>query len=152
MQKDDRPAAHGPVGNRFPVGEVTLAPKLHDTHPRTLTTGRSRFRPSPSRSAYSACGMPDVQDAIKVVTHPANLVGAGDRHTGERAVNEARAVRALREQGAGKAEARALIREAAQELGGRVDSEVRFAGRATGPDTKTAVEIWYVPTAAIRSS
>ncbi len=93
--------------------------------------------------------MPDVQDAIKVVTAPAFLIPAGDTHSSMRMVNDKRAVDELRRQGAGRAEARALITEAVQELGGRVESEVRFGGRASGPDSRKATEIWQVPGDAV---
>ena len=68
--------------------------------------------------------MPDVKDAIKVVTDPANVVGSSDSHSDMRRVNGKRALRALRDQGAGRAEARTLISEAVEELGGEVGSEV----------------------------
>jgi hypothetical protein len=94
--------------------------------------------------------VPDVKDAIEVVTDPANVVARGDTHSDMRVVREKRAVAAVREQGAGRSEARALIREAVEELGGRVESEVRAAGRTVGPDTKKAAEIWYVPADKVR--
>jgi hypothetical protein len=96
--------------------------------------------------------VPDVQDAIKVVTDPANVVSATDTHTDVRPVRDKRAIRALRDQGAGKAEARELIRAAVLELGGRVDAQVRSGDRSVGPDTRTEVEIFLVPAASIRSS
>jgi hypothetical protein len=95
--------------------------------------------------------MPDVQDAIKVVTDPANLAGASDHHSDVREVNEQRAVTALREQGAGRAEARTLAAEAVRELGGRVDSRVQSGGMAAGRDTRRVIETWYVPIEAVRS-
>ena len=95
--------------------------------------------------------MPDLNDAIKVVTDPANVVGFSDSHSNTRQVNGKRAVDALRAQGAGKAEARTLINDAVLELGGRVDSEVIAGGRAAGPDTKKPTEIWLVPISKIRS-
>jgi hypothetical protein len=93
--------------------------------------------------------MPSAEDAKRIVTDPANVVG-NDTHTNEREVNGKRAVAALRDLGAGKAEARELISEAVRELGGRVDSEVRFGGRAAGPDTRKAVDLWYLPVDAVR--
>ena len=96
--------------------------------------------------------MPDVHDAIKVVTDPANVVQSTDSHSDMRAVNGKRAVRALRDQGAGRAEARELVSEAVNELGGRVGSEVRVAGRAAGPDATQAADTWYVPVDKIRAS
>ncbi len=93
--------------------------------------------------------MPDVKDATEIVTDPVNVIGS-DTHTNERQVNGKRAVAALRDLGAGKAEARELISEAVRELGGRVDSEVRIGGRAAGPDTSKAVDLWYIPADAVR--
>jgi hypothetical protein len=93
--------------------------------------------------------MPDVKDATEIVTDPANVIG-NDTHTSEREVNGKRAVAALRNLGAGKAEARELISEAVRELGGRVDSEVRTGGRAVGPDTHKAVDLWFVPATVVR--
>ena len=85
-----------------------------------------------------------------MVTDPVNVLSATDTHTDVRRVKEKRAIRALRDQGAGRAEARELIREAVQELGGRVESEVRADGRAVGPETRTAVELFLVPVKAVR--
>ena len=93
--------------------------------------------------------MPDVKDATEIVTDPANVIGS-DTHTNERQVNGKRAVAALRDLGAGKAEARELISEAVRELGGRVDSEVQIGGRAAGPDTSKAVDTWYIPVDSVR--
>jgi hypothetical protein len=94
--------------------------------------------------------MPDVEDAIKVVTDPANLSSGGDRRTGLRAVNEHRAVDALRAQGAGRAEARTLAAEAVREIGGRVESRVETGGMAAGRDTRRVAETWYVPVDRVR--
>ena len=94
--------------------------------------------------------MPDVKDAIEVVTDPANVDRFSDTHSDVRQVNAKKAVRALRAQGAGKGEARTLISDAVRELGGRVDAEVQASGRAAGSDLKRAADIWYVPVAKIR--
>ena len=94
--------------------------------------------------------MLDVKDAIQVVTDPANVIGASDRHSDMRRLNGKRAVRALRDRGAGKAEARELISAAVRELGGEVGSEVRLAGRAAGPDAARAADTWSLPAGKIR--
>ena len=94
--------------------------------------------------------MPDVSDAIEVVTDPANVVSSTDSHSDMRRVNGKRAVRALRDQGAGRAEARTLISDAVRELGGEVGSEVQTSGRATGPDATRAADTWTVPVGKIR--
>jgi hypothetical protein len=93
----------------------------------------------------------DSKDATEVVTDPGNLDPAGDRHTGERRVNEKRAVSALRKLGAKPAEARALIAEAVTALGGRVDQDVRMTGRAAGSDRPDVTESWFVPTDKVRT-
>lgn len=93
--------------------------------------------------------MADAEDAKRIVTDPANAVGS-DTHSNERQLNGKRAVAALRDLGAGKAEARELISEAVRELGGRVDSEVRSGGRAVGPDKRQAVDLWFIPVDAVR--
>ena len=93
--------------------------------------------------------MPDVKDAMEAVTDPAN-VHVSDSHSGMRRVKEKKVMSVLRGGGAGKAEARLLITEAVQELDGLVESEVRTGGRPSGPDTKKAGEIWFVPADAVR--
>jgi hypothetical protein len=94
--------------------------------------------------------MADAEDAKRIVTDPANVVVASDTHSDERQLNGKRAVAALRDLGAGKAEARELISEAVRELGGRVDSEIQTGGRAVGPDTRKAVDLWFLPVDAVR--
>ena len=93
--------------------------------------------------------MPDVKDATEIITHPANVI-ANDTHSGESQVNGKKAVAALRDQGAGKAEARELISEAVRELGGRVDSEVPVGGGA-GHGSRKAVDLWFIPGDAVRN-
>jgi hypothetical protein len=93
--------------------------------------------------------MPDVKDAIEVVTDPKNIIFS-DSRTIEHTVNAKRALAALRKRGASKAEARLLITEAVTQLDGHVGAEVRVGGRGAGPDTRTASETWAVPVAAIR--
>jgi hypothetical protein len=93
--------------------------------------------------------MPDVKDATEIVTDPANVIG-NDTHTSEREVNGKRAVAALRNLGAGKAEARELISEAVRELGGRVDSEVPMAGGSGRPGNRKPVDLWFLPADKVR--
>jgi hypothetical protein len=93
--------------------------------------------------------MPDAADATRIVTHPANVI-ANDTHSGESQVNGKKAVAALRDLGAGKAEARELISEAVRELGGRVDSEVPVGGGA-GHGSRKAVDLWFIPADAVRN-
>jgi hypothetical protein len=92
--------------------------------------------------------MPDADDAKRIVTDPANTI-ANDTHSSETQVNGKRAVAALRDLGAGKAEARELISETVRELGGRVDSEVPVSGGA-GHGSRKAVDLWFIPSDAVR--
>ena len=92
--------------------------------------------------------MASAEDAKRIVTDPANAI-ANDTHTDERQLNGKRAVAALRDLGAGKAEARELISEAVRELGGRVDSEVPVSGGA-GHGSRKAVDLWFIPAEAVR--
>jgi hypothetical protein len=89
------------------------------------------------------------EDAKRIVTDPANAI-SNDTHSGETQVNGKRAVAALRDLGAGKAEARELISEAVRELGGRVDSEVPVGGGA-GHGSRKAVDLWFIPADAVRN-
>ena len=94
--------------------------------------------------------MPGLKDAIDVVTDPANVIGSSDSHSDMRRVNGKRALRVLRDQGAGRAEARTLISDAVLELGGQVGSEVQLSGRAAGPDTSRSTDTWSVPASKVR--
>ncbi len=95
--------------------------------------------------------VPDVKDAIKVVTDPANLSSFGDSRRGVRHVDEQKAVAALREMGdLGKAEARNLAVQAIGELGGGVDTRVESVGPGGGGSRPRVIETWYVPADAVR--
>jgi hypothetical protein len=102
------------------------------------------------RSHRTLYPMPDVKDAVKVVTDPLNVDRFSDSHSDVRPVNGKRAINALRAMGAGKGEARTLISDAVREIGGRVDSQVSSSSRSTGPDATKAGDVWYVPVSAIR--
>ena len=93
--------------------------------------------------------MPDVKDAIKVVTDPANLSSFGDSRRGMRSVNEKKAVAAIRELGLGRADARHLAVQAIGELGGEVETRVESQGQGTGGRPRV-VETWSVPADAVR--
>ncbi len=95
--------------------------------------------------------MPDLEDAKKVVTDPANLSSFGDSRRGVRHVDERKAVAALRGMGAeGKAEARNLAVEAIGELGGGVETRVEPASHGAGNKPRV-VETWFIPAEAARS-
>jgi hypothetical protein len=94
--------------------------------------------------------MPELEDAVKLVTDPANVSRMGATGPQERfAVKSNRVLRALRDGGAGKAEARELALNALGQVGG--GAEVR-AGRAgqRGERGEREVESWWVPADAVR--
>lgn len=93
--------------------------------------------------------MPEIRDALDVITDPAN-VHRDDAHTGERRINVKRVTKALRGMGAKPAEARELIRQAVEELGGRADIEMNVSGRGAGPDARSAQDTWFVPAEKVR--
>jgi hypothetical protein len=93
--------------------------------------------------------VPDLADAVKLVTDPANV---SPRHApGPRtfAVNRNRVLRALRDGGAGKAEARELALDAVREAGGGAELA---AGRGPqrGDRGERDVESWWIPADAVR--
>jgi hypothetical protein len=95
--------------------------------------------------------MPDVDDAVKLITDPANSKRMGLTGPEEHfAVNQNRVVKALRDQGAGKAEARELALKALEQVGG--DAEIRSSrgAQAVGGRGDANTEHWWVPKAAIR--
>lgn len=96
--------------------------------------------------------MADLDDAISLVTDPANLARI---HTGgpeERfAVNGKRVMRALRNAGAGKAEARELALQALEKVkGGAEIRSSRGAQAAGGRGGDASTEHWWVPRSAVR--
>jgi hypothetical protein len=93
--------------------------------------------------------MADAKDATRIVTDPANAVG-NDTHNAESQVNGKKAVAALRDLGAGKAEARELISAAVRERGGRAASAVPGAGGA-GHGSRKPVDLWFIPSSAVRN-
>jgi hypothetical protein len=96
-------------------------------------------------------GVAEVKDAVKLVTDPANVSRLGATGPQERfAVKHNRVLRALRDAGAGKAEARELALQALEEVGG--GAEIR-AGRGTpaaGSRGERELEEWWVPADAVR--
>jgi hypothetical protein len=93
---------------------------------------------------------PELEDAVKLVTDPANVTRMGSTGPQERfAVNANRVLRALRESGAGKAEARELALEALREAGGGADLHAS-RGPQGGARGQREVEEWWVPREAVR--
>lgn len=94
--------------------------------------------------------MPDVKDAVKLVTDPANVTRLGAVGPEERfSVNSKRVIRALRDAGAGKAEARELALDALEEVGGGAEQHASRAGQR-GDRGDRQVENWWVPADKVR--
>lgn len=95
--------------------------------------------------------MPDADDAVKLVTDPANVTRMHAAGPEPRfAVKQARVLRALRSGGAGKAEARELALKAVEQAGGAAEV-VRSRGvGATGGKGAAEAEEWWVPKSAVR--
>ena len=94
--------------------------------------------------------MPELDDAVRLVTEPANVSRMGATGPQERfAVRSNRVLRALREEGAGKAEARELALAALAEVGG--GAEVATSrGTQRGARGEREIESWWVPAEAVR--
>ncbi len=95
--------------------------------------------------------MPEVADALSLVTDPANVspmpvVGSEERF----AVNSKRVIKALRERGAGKAEARELSLKALEEAGGGAEVRAVRGAQVAGGRGDSNAEDWWVPKAAVR--
>jgi hypothetical protein len=94
--------------------------------------------------------VPELKDAVNLITDPANVTRLAPTGPQERcAVNSNRVLRALRNDGAGKAEARELALEALAKVGGA--AELR-AARGTQPGSRSERELedWWVPADAVR--
>ena len=94
--------------------------------------------------------MPELEDAVKLVTDAANVSRLGATGPQERfAVHSNRVLRALRDDGAGKAEARELALAALDEVGG--GAEVATSrGAQGGARGEREIESWWVPADAVR--
>ena len=94
--------------------------------------------------------MPEIKDAVALITDPAYV---SPRHVGgeeQFAVNTKRVIRALRDQGAGKAEARELGLKALEEVGGGAEIRAVRGAQAAGGRGDSNTEDWWVPKAAVR--
>jgi hypothetical protein len=95
--------------------------------------------------------MADVDDAVKLITDPANSKRMGLTGPEERfAVNQHRVIKALRDQGAGKAEARELALKALEQVEGGAEIRTSRGAQAAGGRGDATNEHWWVPKAAIR--
>jgi hypothetical protein len=91
--------------------------------------------------------VPTVDDAVKLLTDPANVTRIRSSGPQERfAVKQSRVVRALREDGAGKAEARELALQALDKIEGGVEIHT---GRGSQTGSRE-VEDWWVPAESVR--
>ena len=94
--------------------------------------------------------MPELDDAVRLVTEPANVTRMGPTGPQERfAVRANRVLRALRDEGAGKAEARELALAALAEVGGGADIGTS-RGTQRGARGEREIESWWVPAEAVR--
>ena len=96
--------------------------------------------------------MPDLDDAIRLVTDPSNLSRIHTGGPGERfAVNGKRVTKALRDAGAGRAEARELALQALERVDGGAEIHAsRGAAAAGGRGGDSGTEHWWVPRGAVR--
>lgn len=95
--------------------------------------------------------VPDSKDALSLITDPANvsplpIVGEEERF----AVNSKRVVKALRDAGAGKAEARDLALDALAEAGGGAELRAIRGAQVAGGRGDSTSEDWWVPRSAVR--
>ena len=96
--------------------------------------------------------MAELADAVRLVTDPANVTRMGvTGPDGQRfAVNQKRVVKALREAGAGKAEARELALKALAEVDGDAEIHAARGARPVGGSGDAGAEHWWVPAEAVR--
>jgi hypothetical protein len=95
--------------------------------------------------------MPDLDDAVAAITNPANVSALGA--TGPQrqfAVKQNRVLRALRDAGAGKAEARELALKALEKVGGGVDTSLDRGGVQRSRQRDRTIESWWIPAEAVR--
>jgi hypothetical protein len=95
--------------------------------------------------------MAELDDAVKIITDPANVTRMGKTGPQEQfAVNQNRVMRALRNAGAGKAEARELALKALRKVDGGADVHASRGAQAAGGRGEATEEHWWVPKAAVR--
>jgi hypothetical protein len=95
--------------------------------------------------------VPEVKDAVQLVTDPENVSRLGATGPEERfAVKHNRVLRALRDAGAGKAEARELALQALEKVGGGAEIRAARGTPQTGSRGDRELEDWWVPAEAVR--
>ena len=92
--------------------------------------------------------MASLDDAVAVITDPANLSEVGGSDPRRFAVKQKRVIQRLREAGAGKAEARTLALQAVEKAGGEV-TEGSHRGDPMARHTDST-ETWVIPLDAVR--
>ena len=95
--------------------------------------------------------MADVDQAVRLVTDPANVTRMGQTGPAEQfAVKQNRVLRALREAGAGKAEARELALKALEQVEGGAELQAHRGAQPVGGRGDATEEHWWVPAAVVR--
>jgi hypothetical protein len=101
-------------------------------------------------SSRTLADMAEVDDAVRLITDPANVTRMGQTGPDEQfAVKQNRVLRVLRDAGAGKAEARELALKALEKVGGGAELHVSRGTPAVGRGDATE-EHWWVPRSAVR--
>ena len=95
--------------------------------------------------------MADLDQAVKLVTDPANVTRMGKTGPEEQfSVKQNRVLKALREAGAGKAEARELALKALEKVAGGAEIHATRGAPAVGSRGEATEEHWWVPKGAVR--
>ena len=95
--------------------------------------------------------MADVDQAVRLVTDPANVTRMGQTGPAEQfAVKQNRVLRALRDAGAGKAEARELALKALERVEGGAELQAHRGAQPVGGRGDATEEHWWVPAAVVR--
>jgi hypothetical protein len=93
----------------------------------------------------------DLKSAVALITDPANVTRMGLTGPEQRfAVNQNRVIKALRDDGAGKAEARELALKALEEVSGGAEIHASRGAQAAGGRGDATEEHWWVPREAVR--
>jgi hypothetical protein len=95
--------------------------------------------------------MADLDQAVQLVTDPANVTRMGKTGPDEQfAVKQNRVLKALREAGAGKAEARELALKALEQVEGGAEIHATRGAPPVGGRGDATEEHWWVPKGAVR--
>ncbi len=95
--------------------------------------------------------MSNVDDAVRLITDPANVTRMKQTGPDEQfAVKQNRVMRALRDAGAGKAEARELALKALEQVEGGAELQAHRGAQPVGGRGDATEEHWWVPATAVR--